>query len=85
MLKKSASGISHHSLHLHPLNLFIRRHQFVPDLHHQLKRHVCLLQRDHRAVNVLRFARHEGVHRSTGFQLRVVDLSDRRLERIHES
>jgi hypothetical protein len=64
-------------LDLHPLNLFIRRDQFVPDLHHQLERHVRLLQRDHRAVKVLRFARHEGVHRSARFQLRLVDLSDR--------
>ena len=28
---------------LHPLNFFIGRHQFVPDLHHQLEGHIGFL------------------------------------------
>ena len=30
-------------LNLHPLNFFIRRHQLVSNLHHQLKRHIGFL------------------------------------------
>ena len=30
-------------LYLHPLNFFVRRHQLVPDLHHQLEGHIGFL------------------------------------------
>jgi len=30
-------------LYLHPLNFFIGRYQLVPDLHHQLERHIRFL------------------------------------------
>ena len=30
-------------LYLHPLNFFIRRHQLISDLHHQLEGHIGFL------------------------------------------
>ena len=51
---------------LHPLNFFIGGDQFIPDLHHQLKRHICLLQRHHRMMKVLRLAGHEITYRLAG-------------------
>jgi hypothetical protein len=37
------AGIFGILLYLHPLNFFVRRHQLVSDLHHQLERHVSFL------------------------------------------
>ena len=59
--------------------------QLIYDLHHQLKGHVRLLQGDHRAMKILRFARHEGIDRSAGFYFCIVDFSDGRLEGIQEA
>lgn len=71
-------------LNLHPLNFFVGRHQLVPDLHHQLKRGIGLLQGHHRLVNVGVLAGDQRVDSLTGSRLRIVDVPDRLLQRIDE-
>ena len=59
-------------LHLHALNFFVRRDEFISDLHHQLKRYIGLFQCDHRPVDVLCLASQQRINGLASLKLRVV-------------
>jgi hypothetical protein len=51
-LMRSCALIELHFLELHLLDVLVRGHNLVANLHHKLKGNVCLLDRDHHSAQV---------------------------------
>jgi len=72
------------SSELHVRDLLVCLHDFVPHLHHQLKRQIGLFHRNHGAVQIGAFPVEQLGHLRGGIALRALGLVDRLLQGLEK-